>query len=196
MNEKNRRQKIYVYVDEAGQDATSQFFVVSTVVTEREQDLIRMQLLEIEKESKTYGFKWQQSQHNRRIKYLTLVLDRKVATGCVYIGQYSKPVEYTPPLIYVIEHAVKDREASRGYYRAIVRVDGINRKVAITITNALRAQGVSLELVKGKTDESEPIIRLADMWAGCIRSALLGEKDAERLFHRAKETGYLKEVTT
>jgi hypothetical protein len=54
---------------------------------------------------------------------------------------------------------------------------------------------VSLELVKGKTDESEPLICLADMWAGCIRSALLGEHDSEVLLSRAKESGYLKEVT-
>lgn len=50
--------------------------------------------------------------------------------------------------------------------------------------------------MKGKRDEGEPLIRLADMWAGCIRSALLGEKDSEALFNRAKEAGYLKEVTT
>jgi Protein of unknown function (DUF3800) len=192
----SKRQKLYAYVDEAGQDDTSQFFVVSTVVTEKEQDGIREQLLAIEAEAKTYGLKWHRSRHDRRVKYLTLVLNRKVAAGCVYIGRYPKPVSYTPPLIYVIEQAVKDREAAKGYYRAIVRVDGINRKGAITLTNALRAQGVSLKLVKGKRDEGEPLIRLADMWAGCIRSALLGEKDSEALFNRAKEAGYLKEVTT
>jgi hypothetical protein len=192
----SKRQKLYAYVDEAGQDDTSQFFVVSTVVTEKEQDGIREQLLAIEAEAKTYGLKWHRSRHDRRVKYLTLVLNRKVAAGCVYIGRYPKPIPYTPPLIYVIEQAVKDREAAKGYYRAIVRVDGINRKVAITLTNALRAQGVSLKLVKGKRDEGEPLIRLADMWAGCIRSALLGEKDSEALFNRAKEAGYLKEVTT
>lgn len=192
----SKRQKLYAYVDEAGQDDTSQFFVVSTVVTEKEQDGIREQLLAIEAEAKTYGLKWHRSRHDRRVKYLTLVLNRKVAAGCVYIGRYPKPIPYTPPLIYVIEQAVKDREAAKGYYRAIVRVDGINRKVAITLTNALRAQGVSLKLVKGKRDDGEPLIRLADMWAGCIRSALLGEKDSEALFNRAKEAGYLKEVTT
>lgn len=74
-------------------------------------------------------------------------------------------------------------------------MDGINRKGAIALTNALRAQGVSLELVKVKTDEGEPLIRLADMWAGCIRSALLNEQDSEVLFVCAKESGYLKEVT-
>lgn len=81
---------------------------------------------------------------------------------------------------------MKDREAAKGYYKAIVRVDGINRTVAIVLTNALRPQGVSLALVKGKKDEGEPLIRLADMWAGCIPSALLGEKDSEALFNRSE----------
>jgi hypothetical protein len=190
-----KRRKLFVYVDEAGQDDTSQFFVVSTIVAENEQSQMLEQLLAIEAESKTRGLKWQQSRHERRVKYLTLVLNRKVGAGGVYIGRYQKPVSYTSPLIYVIEHAVKDRDIAKGYYQAIVRVDGINRKVGVMLTNALRAQGISLALVKGKKDEGEPLIRLADMWAGCIRSALLGEKDGKALFNRAKETGYLKQVT-
>ena len=55
---------------------------------------------------------------------------------------------------------------------------------------------MSVALVSGKKDEGEPLIRLADMWAGCMRSALLGEKDGQALFSRAKEIGYLKQVTT
>lgn len=43
-------------------------------------------------------------------------------------------------------------------------------------------------------DESEPLIRLADMWAGCIRGALLDGKDSRVLFSRAKMKGYLKSV--
>lgn len=191
----NKRQKIYVYVDEAGQDKISQFFVVSTVVTEHEQQTIREELLSIEQEAETHGLKWSKSRHDRRVKYLTLILERKVAAGGIYIGRYKKPVSYAPPLVYVISQSVQDREASKGYYRAIVRVDGINRKAAIALTNALRSQGISLTLVKSKADHHEPLIRLADMWAGCIRSAMLGEPNGKRLFNRAKESGYLKEVT-
>ena len=42
-----------------------------------------------------------------------------------------------------------------------------------------------LEMVRGRRDESEPVIRLADMWAGCIRAAALGSCDEEKLLHRA-----------
>ena len=62
------------------------------------------------------------------------------------------------------------------------------------LTNALRATGISLRMVKGCRDESEPIIRLADMWAGCIRSALFGHKDAQDIVKRAKEESYLREL--
>jgi hypothetical protein len=39
-------------------------------------------------------------------------------------------------------------------------------------------------MVKGRRDESEPLIRLADMWASCIRAAILGAGD-EITIHRA-----------
>jgi hypothetical protein len=35
----------------------------------------------------------------------------------------------------------------------------------VDLTNALRTRGVSLELVKDRRDEDEPLIRLADLWA-------------------------------
>jgi len=62
------------------------------------------------------------------------------------------------------------------------------------LTNALRATGISLRMVKGCRDEAEPIIRLADMWAGCIRSALLGRKDTQDVLERAKKEDYLREL--
>ncbi len=64
------------------------------------------------------------------------------------------------------------------------------------ITNALRERGISLRIVKSRRDESEPFIRLADMWAGCIRDSLLKHADTQDLFKRAKQEGYLKDVRT
>lgn len=56
-------------------------------------------------------------------------------------------------------------------------VDGIDKTIAKKLTNILRTRGVRLNLVRSRRDESEPLIRLADMWAGCIRGALLDGKD-------------------
>lgn len=187
-------QKLYVYVDESGQDVTSKFFVVVTVVIVNDQDMPRQKLLEVESLAKTHALKWQKTRHDRRIKYLTFALERKIAAGSVFIGRYPKPVPYFIPTASVIERAITHM-AVRDYI-ATVRVDGINKKIALALTNALRANGISLRMVKSKTDQGEPLIRLADMWAGCIRSALLHERDSLILFQKALQAGYLQEVTT
>lgn len=46
------RQKIYCYVDETGQDVGSEFFIVVAIVNDKEQNLLRNQLLEVESQTK------------------------------------------------------------------------------------------------------------------------------------------------
>jgi hypothetical protein len=183
-----------VYVDEAGQDDLSEFFIVVSAVCIDDPTSLRTDLLDIERQSRTNGLKWHKSRHDRRMKYLSLVLTKGIAKGLVFMGKYQKPVQYFFPMASLIEHAIKD--AAPQNYLAIVHVDGINKKVATELTNALRATGVSLRMVKNKTDDGEVLIRLADMWAGCARNALLGASDSITLLTKAKETGYLQELTT
>lgn len=186
-------QKLYCYVDETGQDPASRFFIVVTVVSDQEQDALRVRLLDAEKTAETNHLKWHKTVHSRRMKYLSLVLERKIASGGVYIASYRKPIPYFFPMVVVVEKAIK--RAAKGQYRARVYVDGIDRQKAKELTNALRASKVSLQMVKGRRDESEPVIRLADMWAGCIRSAFLKHEDTGALFSKAKEQGYLTDLT-
>jgi len=61
----------------------------------------------------------------------------------------------------------------------------MDRQKAAELTNALRDRGVILDRVKSRRDESEPLIRLADMWAGCIRAANLGGGDEKEILDRA-----------
>lgn len=185
-------QKIYCYVDETGQDIKSEIFVVVAVVSAGDQDQIRKQLLKIEEVVKTRKLKWRKLRNDRRMKYLTLVLNQKIASGEVYIGRYQKPIPFFFPVLDLIEKAIT--QAVKSKYIAKVYVDGINKKVAKSLTNALRARGISLGLVKNRRDESEPLIRLADMWAGCVRSAFFNNKDSENTFKQAKERGYLQEI--
>src|SRR5208337_2684960 len=79
-----------------------------------------------------------------------------------------------------------------GPYTARIFVDGIDRKKAIELTNALRLPGVSLERVRSRRDESEPLIRPADMWAGCIRGAQEGGVEEQELVARAMQAKYLR----
>lgn len=176
---------IHVFVDESGQDDTSPFFVVVAIVNMKDPNDIRRQLTDIEREAKTGKRKWHKLQQKRRTRYLSLALEQRIAAGQVYVGKYQKPIPFFFPLIEVIEKSIKNIAIK--HYRATVYVDGIDRKKANELTNALRVRGVSLEMVRSRRDESEPIIRLADMWAGCVRSATLHHANAEVILRRARK---------
>jgi hypothetical protein len=194
MDAAKKKQKIYAYVDESGQDASSEFFIVVTVVAENERDELRQKISTIEQRTKTGIKKWHKLSNDRRIAYLTTILDMRVAHGRVYFGRYKKPIPLIFSVVDALEKAIK--EVAKGKYRADIYIDGIDRQKAQEYTNALRVRGISLRLIKGLRDESEPLIRLADMWAGCIRRTLFGDKDSKEVFGRAQEQRYLKDVTT
>lgn len=185
--------QLYVYVDESGQDPLSEIFAVVAIVNTGNQEKIRQQLLAVEEVAGTHGLKWHKSKHERRMRYLSLVMDRRIAAGGVYIASYRKPIPHFFPLLDVLERAIKD--AARGEYRARIYVDGIDAYKARKLTNALRAKAIVLGTIKGRRDESEPCIRLADMWAGCVRSAALRHADTAALLERARESGYVRDVS-
>jgi hypothetical protein len=183
------KDKLYCYVDETGQDAASTVFVVVAVVSAEEQDGLRRALMKIEEDAGTGSRKWHKSRSERRLRYLALVLDRHIASGDVFFGCYEKPLPYFFPFIEILERAIRAKGLTS--YTARVFVDGIDRQKARELTNALRLRGVSLERVKGRRDESEPVIRLADMWAGCIRAALRGSSDEAVILDSALHRQYL-----
>ena len=187
-------QKLYCYVDESGQDPKSEVFVVVTIVSAKNQAQMRKELTDIEDMAGTHKLKWHKTHHDRKMRYLALVIERKIAGGDVYTAHYQKPIPYFFPVIDLLEKAI--REAAKDSYQARIYIDGIDKKKARELTNALRASGISLRMIKGCRDESEPLIRLADMWAGCLRSALLKNKDAQAMVRRAQKEKYLRIFTT
>lgn len=186
-------QKLYCYVDESGQDAASDVFVVVAVIGTQGQDTFRQQCLAIEHEASTGNRKWHKSRPERRLEYVELALERGVGRGRVFFGCFQKPLPYFLPLLETIEHAVAD--SAEPNYQATVYIDGIDQKKAAEMTNALRLRGVRLRQVRSRRDEAEPLIRLADMWAGCIRAARLGRTSEKRLLARALKQGCLKGIT-
>jgi hypothetical protein len=186
----SKKQKLYCYVDEAGQDTASSVFVVAAVVSGGEQDKMREALMEIERLAGTGHRKWHENRPARRLRYLSLALERGVGYSELFFGSFPKPLPFFFPMLEVVEVAIN--AVANVPYTTRVVVDGIDRKKAAELTNALRLRGVSLDMVRSRRDESEPIIRLADMWAGCIRAALLGRAEERALFNRAMETSYMR----
>ncbi len=184
--------KLYCYVDESGQDISSQFFVVVVIVSANDQQTIREELERLEGASGTGHKKWHKVRERNRITFLERTLNKGIAHGLVYVAWYRKPALYFFTMLDAIEKAI--RASVQVDYQARIYVDGIDKQKALELTGALRIRGISLRLVQGRRDESDPIIRLADMWAGCIRSALLENEDASRLFAHARKTDYLRVI--
>lgn len=189
---KKSKQKLYCYVDETGQDSGTEFFVVVAVVSDRDQNLIRKQLFKIESSAKIGLRKWHKSKDERKRRFLQLVLEKKIGKGEIYFGRYKKPIPFFLPMLEVLEKSILDKAEEN--YKAIVYVDGIDKKKASELTSALRVRKIKLEFVRSARDESEPLIRLADRWAGCIGTAFSGNKPEKRIFEKAKEQKYLQKV--
>lgn len=129
---------------------------------------------------------------DRNTQYLRLIVKKEIGKGEVYFGRYQKPIPYFLPILETLEKAIRDK--AKGDYRVIVYVDGIDKKKAAELTNALRIRKVKLEMVRNIRDESEPLIRMADRWAGCVRAAFLGKKEEWGILKKARSKAYLKEI--
>jgi hypothetical protein len=116
-----------------------------------------------------------------------------LAKGDVYYAKYKKPLSFFLPMLETIEKAIRDKAGSNPY-QATVYVDGIDKKKAQELTGDLRLKGIKLKYVRSARDESEPFIRLADRWAGCIRDALEGKDDNIKILTKAEKEKYIKHL--
>lgn len=117
------------------------------------------------------------------------MIERKIAKGNIYFGRFEKPTPYFLPIIEVIEKAIISKHIKQ--YRAIVCVDGIDKKKSEELTKALRSRNIQLIFIKSCRDESKPLIRVADRWAGCIRGASLKQNDDLKMFKKAQRSNYI-----
>ncbi len=188
---KTPQKRLYCYVDETGQDAGSDYFIVVSIVTEAELQNLKTELTALEAETKIGLKKWHKSRSPEREDFLKMAVRRSLAAGEVYYAKFKRPLPFFLPLLETVERAIKDK-AGNETYRATVYVDGIDKKKAKELTGGLRLKGISLKYVRSARDESEPFIRLADRWAGCIRHALEGELVSKQILTKAELDGYLK----
>ncbi len=170
----------------------AEYFIVVTVVSESEQERLKESLIRLEQRAKVGGKKWRKLRSPEREHFLELVVNAQLAAGEVLFGRYKKPLPFFQPMVETLSKAILLLAAED--YQAVVYVDGIDRKKARELTAALRENGIKTQQVRSARDESEPLIRLADRWAGCIRGRFEGNEAAETLVIRAIEISYLIEV--
>lgn len=186
------KQKLYCFVDETGQDDRSDYFIVVTIVSASQQQELKEALLQIEQHTKIGLKKWHKLRTPEREAFLATVVQAQLATGEVFFGRYQKPLPYFLPMLETLVRAIKMIAAED--HQVVVYVDGIDKKKSGELTNALRLKGIKSKYVRSARDESEPLIRLADRWAGCIRGRFEGNVEAEKVVTHALEIKYLREV--
>lgn len=184
---------LHCYVDETGQDTGSDYFIVVAVLFLHKQEELRQELIELETRSKVGQRKWHKSHFERSIAFLESVQRQGICSGTLYVGRYKKPLPFFLPVLDTVSKAIKEHQNSNTRVRVVI--DGIDKKKASEMTNALRLQGIRLDFVKSQRDESEPFLRLADRWAGCIRAGSLGKRQSQQLYVNAQQSGYIKIIT-
>jgi hypothetical protein len=189
---KNELTKLYCYVDESGQDVRSDFFVVVSIISEGDQNKLRERIIKLEQKSNFGRKKWHKSRSPEREEFLELLIDNNIASGDIYYSHYKKQLPFFLPLLETLTKAIAI--AAPEHYRCIIYVDGIDFQKAVELTNALRLKNIKTAFVRSARDESEPLIRLADRWVGCIRASLENNPRSKELVTKAVNQKYLKLV--
>lgn len=70
-----KRQKLYAYVDESGQDTKGEIFLVSVVIVGTQRDALRRRLQKIEEGTRKRSKKWTRTSVKRREAYMRRIIE-------------------------------------------------------------------------------------------------------------------------
>ncbi len=187
--------KLYVYVDENGQDTKGKVFIVSVVVTGNERDELLEICEEFEDQSKKRKVKWRKSSYKSRLEYLSYIFSDKRFKGKLRYEIFKKIKLYDTATIEGISHAIKWHKPSN-QFTTLIYVDGLAKTKRHDYGAMLRHLGIPTHKVQGVSkDESNALIRLADAIAGFMRDIADGQTGKiKELFIKGKEASILIEV--
>lgn len=184
--------KVYVYVDETGQDTRGRLFVVAVVVISSNRDRLRKELQKIEGRSGRVGRKWTKSTTAQRQKYVELLLGNKKLAGCCYYNMYEGSGAFDDLTILSTARAINEKV--KADYKAIVVIDGLQKSKYPRYAAGLRGLNIKTRKVKGIRDEADEFIRLADAIAGFVRDYANGVRWVKPFFNEAVKKGFVKEA--
>ena len=187
-------QKLYCYVDETGQDARSQFFLVSVVIAEADREAFLKALTRIEKDSGKGNVKWISAKDSTRMAYMRQVLDNPLFKGRLHYAVYPRTPDYFAKTVLTVGRAITAYITSEDY-RATVLIDGLSKSLIPQAGVALRRLHIKIFKVRGiRKEENDALMRLADALCGFVRAAREGRVDCLRLLERAQKQGVICEL--
>lgn len=161
--------KIDCFTDESGQDTKGRMFVVCTVITNSDKTKeVEEKLLEVEKESGK-NKKWHDVGNKRRHRYIKLLLENKILNELrIYYSEYSNKKDYVNLIASHIAKSIFDF-VNDEKYQAKIFVDKLDNKTMLNLKREIKLFHVRYKKIRGITDQSNPLIRLADAACGLKR---------------------------
>jgi hypothetical protein len=191
-SKKSKKQKLYCYVDETGQDTKGEWFLVAVIVLADKKEKVEKNLLEFEHQSGKHKTKWHKAKHRQRQSYLDKIISDKELKNCFYYSAYKNTILYADLVALTTAKAILDK-AEENYSASIV-VDGLRPNLENGFAVSLRKLKIKTSKVKGARDENSPLIRLADSIAGLARDALENKEWAKKYFAMFVRKGFAHEI--
>ena len=185
-------QKLYCYIDETGQDTEGKFFLVSVIITQPERNNLIQILENIEKKSGKGRLKWARAKDERRIAYITAILQEVAFKDKLYYAVHQNSKDYATLTVITVAQAIT--EHTQEPYKATVIIDGLQDSQRHIYAAALRKQKIQTNKVVGADDDKDALLRLADALCGFVRDAIEGKPSLQKLLKKAVEDGYIVEV--
>lgn len=162
--------RIDLYVDESGQDTKGEIFVVG-IVAVKNSDKFRQHCESLERTSRKGPAKWGKANRNNRLIYLrTIVSDDRFRDFLLFSYLFQGTKDYVGSTTRGIDLAVASLQPSDS--SVYVYIDGLVKTQYKNYQVRLRKLGCHVEKVRGRKDQNEPLIRLADAVAGATRDLL------------------------
>lgn len=187
----SRRNRLYAYVDESGQDTRGQFFVVSVVVLPAGHETLLQQLEAIEIRSRKRHIKWQRARFTSRQTYINELVNLPGLSQSLFFEIFRQTQDYTRLTVVATANAI--RRKAQGTDQALVFIDGLRKHEAQYFDRLLRAERVKVKKVRGvQKEQNNAMIRLADALCGLVRDAEEGQPWAVTALKRLQRNGLVE----
>jgi hypothetical protein len=182
-------QKLYVYVDETGQDARSDFFFVSVIIAHEDRDALIKLLEQIEQATGKGRRKWMDARHKQRLAYIQRVITTPLFKGRLFYAAYPSKTDFLTRTVLATARAIT--VFAEEDYKATVLIDGLQNAQVQWVGTEWRRLHIRTRKVRGvRKEEANELMRLADCVCGFVRAALTGNQEFNRLLRRAKKRLY------
>lgn len=171
--------RLYCYVDETGQDTEGNILIVTVVVPENRDELLKY-LEALEVKTGRGKVKWGRAHTEKRLSFLNEIFNQKKYPLKAYYSIYEGTKEYKAATILTIAKSIN---TIKGFKEKtfVILVDGLGAKDQRFYGSQLRHLGIHTRKIRGvKKDENDALIRLADSICGFVRD-IKEEKEEQTL---------------